>query len=345
GLEPVDVTVIDATNGVVIGGETPEQPSGEVGDRAAILKQNAERLLEARVGAGRAIVAVNLDVTTDREQITERVFDPDSRVAISTDTDERTTTSSGTDGAGVTVASNLPQGEGDGASRSSNSSTSQTQERVNYEVSETQREILRGPGVIERMTVAVLIDGVRTVSEDGDPVWEPRSQDEMAALRTLVASAVGLDDSRGDTLTIETLEFLPPTQEGSLGTPSLMQSLALDVMSLIQLAVLGALSLVIALFVLRPLLSAGPQAPPAPALSPPLAATPDANMAISGEIQDTATTLPDLDTLDFPDAGSLPALPGMSDDPADRLKSMVAERQDESREILRRWMTEDRETA
>lgn len=346
GLDAEDVSVIDATNGTVIGADMPERPTGEVGDRAALLKQNAERLLEARVGPGRALVEVSLDVTTEREQITERLFDPDSRVAISTDTEERTTTSSGSDGGGVTVASNLPQGDAEGATRSSNANTSQTQERINYEVSETQREILRAPGTIKRMSVAVLVDGVRQVADTGAVEWSPRSDEEIQALRALVASAVGFDESRGDTLTIESLEFLPPAEEGTLAEPGLMESLAIDVMSLIQLLVLGILTLVLGLFVLRPLLLAPPRPAPAPALSPPPPTSfPEPEGAISGEIQDEPSSLPELAPMDFPDTGSLAALPGMSDDPGDRLKSLVAERQDESREILRRWMSEDGEPA
>lgn len=346
GLDPGDVTVIDSASGVVIGAESPQAPSGEAGDRAAALKQNAERLLEARVGQGRAIVEVSLDVTTEREQITERVFDPDSRVAISTDTDERTTNSSGSDANDVTVASNLPQGDGEGVSRTSNSSTSQTQERVNYEVSETQREVLRAPGTIKRMSVAVLVDGVRGTDASGAPTWEPRPATEMEQLRMLVASSVGLDEARGDTLTIETLEFSPAPEQGSLGESSLTERLALDVMSLIQLAVLGLVSLVIGLFVLRPVLMAPPR-PPAAAIPGPKA---EPMEALTGEIDDNAFSAPDLGSelgvvTEFPDAGPLPALPGMSEDPGDRLRMMVADRQDESREILRRWMADDGEAA
>ena len=38
------------------------------------------------------------------------------------------------------------------------SQNSETRERVNYEVSETHRELIRQPGAIKRLTVAVLVD-------------------------------------------------------------------------------------------------------------------------------------------------------------------------------------------
>ncbi len=344
GLDAANVSVIDATNGTILGAETPARSTGEVSDRAMLLKQNAERLLEARVGPGRAVVEVSLDVTTESEQITERLFDPDSRVAISTDTEERTTTSSGSDGGGVTVASNLPQGDAEGATRSSNANSSQTQERINYEVSETQREIVRAPGTIKRMSVAVLVDGERLTTETGVVEWSPRSPEEIEALRVLVASAVGFDESRGDILTIQSLEFMPPVEEGTLAEPGWMDSIALDVMSLIQLLALCVLALVLGLFVVRPLLLAPERSAPAPALTPP-SPIPEPEHAISGEIQDELSGLPDLGPIDFPDSGNLPALPGISDNPGDRLKSLVEDHQEESREILRRWMTQDGEAA
>lgn len=346
GLEPENVSVIDTVVGAVVSVDAGEPGSAEVGDRAASLKANAERLLEARVGTGRALVEVSLDVTTQSEQITERIFDPDSRVAISTDTDERTTTSSGRDSGNVTVASNLPQGDAGGAESSNTASTSQTQERINYEVSETQREILKAPGAIKRMTIAVLVDGIRETDANGDDIWTPRSDSELASLRDLVASAVGYDEARGDTLTLQTMEFAPPPETGSLVKASALQSLAIDVMSLIQFAVLAFVSLVIGLFVLRPALAAVPATPAPPPLPGPEPGALQAPPALTGEIQEDGFEPPSLSVVpEVDETGSLPTLPGLSDDPAAKLRDMVAERQDESREILRRWMAGDGEPA
>ena len=56
GLDPKNVSVIDATGGVILAGEDANQGLGSSGDRAAMLKRKVERLLEARVGPGKAIV-------------------------------------------------------------------------------------------------------------------------------------------------------------------------------------------------------------------------------------------------------------------------------------------------
>ena len=103
GLSPDQVSVIDSVNGIVLAaGKEPERTAlDDTTARAASMRTNIERLLAARVGAGRAIVEVNIDAELDSETVTERVLDPEGRVAISSDTEENTATSSGGNGGGV----------------------------------------------------------------------------------------------------------------------------------------------------------------------------------------------------------------------------------------------------
>jgi flagellar M-ring protein FliF len=170
------------------------------------------------------------------------------------------------------------------------SQNSETRERVNYEVSETSREILRNPGAVRRMTVAVMVDGVATITADGTRTWVARPEEELTTLRELVASAVGLDEARGDVLTLKSLEFQPVAiPEGTEATAGILPQIGqIDVMSMIQTAVLALVALVLGLFVIRPVLtSASRAALPAPAapLALPSAMGPG-TMAISGVVDD-----------------------------------------------------------
>ena len=176
GLSPDQVSVIDSVKGIVLtAGEEPETSVFEDANaRAEAMRTNIERLLEARVGQGKAIVQVNIDAETNSETISERVLDPEGRVAISLDTEESTATSTGGAGGGVTVASNLPDGDVEGGGGGSSSADSTTRERVNYEVSEVRRERVKHPGDIRRISVAVLVDGVVTEGADG-PEWKHRA--------------------------------------------------------------------------------------------------------------------------------------------------------------------------
>lgn len=337
GMKPDAVQIIDTVSGLIGGQDTAEFDSGDAADRAAAIKGNVERLLAARVGAGKAVVEVSVELVSEREAITERKFDPQGRVAISSETEERSGSST-EPGGDVTVASNLPEGDA-GSGGQGKSENVETRERVNYEVSETQREVLRSPGGVRRMTVAVMVDGVATVAEDGTRTWTPRAEEELATLRELVASAVGLDEARGDVLTLKSLEFQElPLAEGTEATASLLPPLGqFDMMSMIQTAVLALVALVLGLFVIRPVLTSANRAAlaaPQSQLALPPAAAPSAAV-IEGEVDDG------FDYGAFADVGSTGGGEGAEEDPATRLRRLIEQRQTESIEILRSWMEEE----
>ena len=332
-MTPEEVQVIDTTAGLVTA-EDATMPAA-ASSRAAEIRGNVERLLAARVGPGRAVVEVAVDLVTESETISERKIDPDGRVIVSSATEQQSGSQSQPGGA-VTVASNLPDQAGAGQGAGSSNETAR--ETVNYELSETRRDLRREPGDIRRLSVAVLVDAADGLAEDGSPTRTPRSEEEMAVLRDLVASAVGLDESRGDVLTLRSLEFLPATEDGTLAEAGFLSG-PLDVMQLVQMAVLAAVALVLGLFVVRPILAAPPRALPAPPMPLALAGTGMASgfggaEALTGVIDDDAPLPPmalvgDLST---------------DEDPVARLRRLISERQAESVEILRGWMEAEERT-
>jgi flagellar M-ring protein FliF len=367
GMVPEDVAVIDAVAGLLPADESGQRPDAVGQARANELRRNVERLLEARVGPGKAVVEVAVDVFTDRESITERTFDPQGRVAISQETESRSGTAVDP-GGDVTVASNLPEGDAaaGGAGKSENT---ENRERVNYEVSETQREILRSPGAVKRLSVAVLVDGELVTAEDGTQSVQPRGDEELAVLRDLVASAVGIDDSRGDILTIRSLAFQPDPAAAALLEAGFLPAMGpIDLMSVIQSLVLAMVALILGLFVIRPILTSQSQQARLTAATAPLALPTTVGAAMTGQgvsasalaASTLATSTLSASTLaraplrdvltgeieDGPDfsfdgrgAGDLPM------DPVARLRRLIEERQSESVEILRGWMEQDEERA
>lgn len=332
GLRPGDVAVIDTETGLVGDAEGAEEPGSDV--RAAEIRGNVERLLAAHLGPGKAAVEVAVDLVTEREAITERRFDPQGRVAVQQETEQK----SGSNMQGqqaVGVASNLP--DGDAAKGGEDSSkSSESREKVNYQVSETQRELVRAPGAIRRLSIAVLVDGRTVPAADGSTSVQPRGDDELAVLRDLIASAVGFDAARGDSLVVKSLVFEPAAAQGELAEAAGFSPLAhLDVMTLIQIGVLAVVALILGLFVLRPALTGARQPaglpPPAPLA---LAGAGDPRV-LTGEIDDTGavTTMQVI----APAGGDLPA------DPVARLRRLIEERQTESAEILRGWMEREEE--
>ena len=338
GLAPENVTVIDS-NGAVIGAQETAAAADTSDDKSRQLRERVLRLVEARVGAGNAVVEVSVDTVTKTESIRERRFDPNGRVAISTDVEERSDSARNQSG-DVTVASNLPDGDGAGGDES-NSNATQTRERVNYEVSETELEVHNGPGAIKRLTVAVLVNGTRAVDAAGVESFEPMPQAELDALQELVASAVGFDAERGDVITLKSLDLPAVEPQGTVASASIWQKVHFNAMSLIQMAVLAIVSLVLGLFVIRPILTK-PVA--APALLPAETnAEPEAYL--TGEIatgeDGQFTPIPGQATAD-----GVPALAAAGGtDPVDRLRAMIGDKQEETVEILRSWLEEGEERA
>lgn len=256
GLSLQNVAVIDQENGVILKTGEPEGKGGATDDAAAqaeALRLSVIRLLEARVGGGAAIVEVVVDTARDSETIRERVLDPESRIVIHTDKEESTDAEAG-DSSGVTVASNLADGDVNGGDQSSRQA-SRTRERVNYEISETVRESIRPAGSVRRISVAVMVDGIRTVGADGVEVWAPRSEEELTSLQSLVEGAVGYDEARGDIVTLQTLEFSEIASQGTTASSGVMAVLTSNAMAIIQILTLGIVALMLGLFVIRPILS------------------------------------------------------------------------------------------
>ncbi|SDW58696.1 flagellar M-ring protein FliF [Roseicitreum antarcticum] len=348
GMAPEDVSVIDGQGGLISGSDADQAYGGAGADRAAILRRNVERLLEAHVGIGRAVVEVSVDTVTDRETIVERRFDPEGRVAISSEAEERTRNATDTRAAGVTVASNLPDGDAAGGDGQSETRDSETRQVNNYEVSQTQREVQRAPGAVRRLTVAVMVDGTRGTDEAGEAIWTPRPEAELEALRELVASAVGFDEARGDVITLRSLPFEVQLIEGSEPSTSIFGPLRLDPMTVISMALLSLMVLVLTLFVLRPMLrgaQGGARSEVStmdfdddfPAMQSPALAIADGYgggfaMGMADGMGDGAMGM---------EHGG--ADRELQNDPMARLRNLIEERQSETAEILRNWLDEKEE--
>ena len=258
GLDPAQVAVIDAENGVVL--RPGEDRAGALVDRAERrgdkLKAELEALLSVRVGAGNARVSVTVETTSESQTVSERILDPDSQVTMNSQVEETTSTNKGGAGA-VTVASNLPDGDAAGGS-TRESSESQNRETVSYQYSETRRDQVTQAGAVKRVGVAVLINDARAVAEDGTVTYAQRAPEELAAIEDLVKSAIAFDAERGDTVTVESMRFVEDPGEGTLAEASpIERALADNLPTFLQLGVLALVALALGLFVVRPILTSG----------------------------------------------------------------------------------------
>ena len=323
GLSPDQVAVIDTNYGVILqpGMATAAQNnSSELDGRAQELKANIERLLEARVGAGNAIVEVMVEATGISETTTQRLIDPDGTVPISSETENSSETSSGggANTGAVTVASNLPDTGAAPADGTNSSTQTQTRERINYEISETLREQVRLPGEIARLSVAVLVNAEAVVAANGTTTYTPRSTEELTAFQALVQSAVGFNAERGDVVTIETLQFPTPIEAGTTATAGFISNFAINIPLIIQMAILALVATILGMFVVRPIL---------------LNATPEMAQLPAGQ-----RGLGEDD--EYIDGSPLKAIE-QTRDPIEILRETIAKRSDDTSFLLRNWIESD----
>ena len=262
GLNPQRISIVDEQGQLLADGATDSQTGSDVSadERQASyekrLRQQVETIVSSVVGPGHSRVQVNADFDFNRITQTSDKFDPDGRVIRSSQTREETN-SNGENNQQVTVGNELP-----GANQKPTADTAprdqsrKSEEIVNYEISRTTKtEVIEG-GRVNRLSVAVLVDGTYGKDDKGDITYQPRGKDELDQIGTLVRSAIGFDQKRGDQVDVVNLRFaetptmIIPQPTGWLETMHFTKD---DIMRAIEMAVMGVLGLVVLLFVVRPL--------------------------------------------------------------------------------------------
>lgn len=281
GLKPTRVSIVDETGRLLADGadDSLSGLGGSADERKTAferrLRENVENIVSSVVGPGRARVQLTADFDFNRVTQTTDKFDPEGRVVRSSQTREETQASHEGKEGQVTVGNELPgaqqakQGEG-AASKSDNR---KSEEIVNYEISRTTKtEVIEG-GRVNRISVAVLVDGTYAKNGSGDSVYTPREKDELDRIAALVRSAIGFDQRRGDQVEIVNLRFAELPQnlisapKGWLELPEFTKD---DILRGIEMLVMGLLGLIVLFFVIRPLVRriVTPDAPPPGAVLP-----------------------------------------------------------------------------
>jgi flagellar M-ring protein FliF len=225
------------------------------------MKNQVESIVSSVVGPGRARVTVSAELDYTRVQQTSDRYDPESRVVRSTQSREEAAQSNqGQQDGGVTVNNQLPGNNQQQAAQPAASADSnrKTEETVNYEISRTTRTEVTEPGRVKRLSVAVLVDGnYKKGANSNETTYEARAQEEIDRIGALVRSAIGFDDKRGDKVEVVNLRFAEVAgtpqiaEEG--GFLSMLRFNTDDIMHAINLVIVVILSLLVLLFVVRPL--------------------------------------------------------------------------------------------
>jgi flagellar M-ring protein FliF len=154
------------------------------------------------------------------------------------------------------VGSRTPQQQQQQQNGSGRDQSKKVEETVNYEISHTTKtEVIEG-GRLNRISVAVLVDGTYGKNEKGDVIYRPRSKEEIDRIAALVRTAIGFDQKRGDQVEVVNLRFAEGPAavfNEPTGWLSMLQFTKDDIMRGAELTVMALLGFVVLLLVVRPL--------------------------------------------------------------------------------------------
>lgn len=256
-LNPQRITIVDDRGTLLHGGGDVEDGFGPeaISDMRtgfeSSLSGKVTEMLERVIGIGKVRVEVTAEMDFTQEVQNIQSFDPEQQVVVSSREIENTSQSQEAGEENITVGNNLPDAGGFGGEAGSTESESRTDSITNFQTGNTRTERIVPAGGIERLSVAVIVDGVR--SDDG--TYQERIDEEMEKLQALAEAAIGYDPARGDILTIEQMRFEDVPVFAPLDSEELF-GIPLDrFVSWGQTAIIGVVVLLIALLIVRPLIT------------------------------------------------------------------------------------------
>lgn len=266
GLKPERVSIVDENGRLLADGAQGENAMAGAGAEERQtgierrVKSQVEEIVASVVGSGRARVQVNAQLEMNRVESRSETFDPESRVARSTQSRTESAATNEPREGGVSVGNELPGAQGaGGAQAQSREASNKNEEVTNFEISRTTRtEVLEG-GRLRRLSVAVLVDGVYArPAAGGEATYQPRSAEELERIGSLVRTAIGFDRQRGDQVEIVNLRFADAPQVVDLKEQTFWQQMFSftkeDMLRAIELGVIALLTLIVLMTVVRPLL-------------------------------------------------------------------------------------------
>lgn len=281
GLSTQNVTVVDQQGNLLTGnsGTSAQQSGASLSSAQYNLTRRLDRLYARRISDILAPIVgsngVRAQVTTSLDyslmNTTSEKYDPKSQVVRSEHSTDNRRWGTGGNGAVPGALTNQPPPAGVPAGQSANNPNAAnkpnaTQNRSNqpplvqenksatrnYEINRTIQHIQQAPGVVKRLSVAVVVDYQTTKNAKGKVVSKPLSPKEMTNINNLVKEAVGFNAARGDTVNVINAPFKQQAPVQATGSPPIWQQpWVLD----LGKQILGGLAVLLLIFgVLRPVM-------------------------------------------------------------------------------------------
>lgn len=259
GLDPTKVTIVDTAGHLLTSGsgDASVAAGSQVLDQKLQIERNYERriveLLTPVVGLSKVLARVTATIDFTQTENTDESVDPQKVAVLSESrTAAKRSESAGGTGGAAGAAANVPGGGGAGASGSGGSSDEST-EQIQYAVSRTILKKVTPIGAVQKLSVAVLVDGMYE-EKDGKKTYKARDPKSLTQIEELVKRAIGFDQERGDQLKVENIEFQNPESEMQAGDSVFAKRSTYGfLISVIGNVLVVVVALLVIFFVVRPL--------------------------------------------------------------------------------------------
>ncbi|MDQ6951393.1 MAG: flagellar basal-body MS-ring/collar protein FliF [Mariprofundales bacterium] len=264
-----DVTVVDSSGNLLSStGKDEPNSQGETMQQYQIslearLEHRVTSMLEQVVGAGQAVVRVSADI--DRQFVDQNniSYNPDEQVVRSQHTITEDHSSMDTAPMGVPgLASNTPgnnpavTSKGSGASSASkvpNDQAKRNENTTNYEISSVTEHRIIPFGAVTKLSVAVVVGGTSKTDAKGNTTFTPVAAAQLSKLRGLVDSAIGFNEDRGDSVTIQSMPIHDISSRGEVADVNASLHGKAFYMDLARYGLAALALILMAWFLLRPL--------------------------------------------------------------------------------------------
>ncbi|MCV0393757.1 MAG: flagellar M-ring protein FliF [Rhizobiaceae bacterium] len=341
GLNAEKVTVMDSTGVLLAAGDDPSNNSANraIGVERTVesqIEDSIHRALAPYLGADNFRASVRATVNTDQRQTEETIFDPESRVERSVQvvrSNDLAKQSSASEPA--TVEQALP--EEDVTAEGGTSSSEQRERReetTNYELNTKRIATVSNGYAISRLSVAVVVNEARIKAILGEGATPEQVEARVEEIRTLVTSAAGLEEARGDAMSISAVEFIEEADAVEAGGGAL-DFVSRHVGTMINAGAFVLVAFLVVWFGLRPLVStlgAKPESAAKPSFDEVQRSLPNPGEApqLPGGQDAQAASANQPSTLDELRRKIRPA-------PQDRLVRMIDLNEERTAQILRKW--------
>ena len=208
GLHPEEVTIVDSGGNILStagsGSQLSKRTDSQIEFQRNIEKHMVNRIqsmLEKVVGKGKVVARVSAALDFSVVERTEEVYDPEEPVVRSLH--RRSEKSSAPVKGGESTVSPI----GGASVKAYGADHEKTDETVNYEINRVVSKTVMPVGEIDKLSVAVLVDGLYNKNDKGVEEFRPRSKKEIESLEGLVKRSVGFDAKRGDQVVITCSPF------------------------------------------------------------------------------------------------------------------------------------------